>query len=188
MGRATNVFVTDNFEDKYNGSIVINGLRQNIEIPHIIKMLKSESLELEHPAKCVITKTQGSRGKKSYLQLKSVEDAQIFIDKFDGQKTELSDGKIEVEMIRSHDAFHPATVKLRERYHWLKVTNLPFNTTDEKLMNHIRKKSKNIPKSVQVRYHTDGHSAMAFMEMKSSKEAQIVIKKALMSTLDGQQI
>merc|ERR1712157_108797 len=56
------------------------------------------------------------------------------------------------------------------------------------LMNHIRKKSKKIPKSVQVRYQKYWHSAMAFVEMKSSKEAQIVMNKAQMSTLDGQQI
>merc|ERR1712157_91703 len=85
------------------------------------------------------------------------------------------------------DSFSPENMKRIEGYHWLKVINLPSNVMEEQLMNHIRKNSKKIPKSIKVHY-LKGHSAMAFVEMKSSKEAQIVMNKAQMSTLDGQQI
>jgi len=174
----------DDGTNTYDGCIRIDGLHGDIRIPHIIKMLESASLKLQHPAKCRIQDSKRTR--YCTLQLKSKKDAQKFIDQFNGK---IAHGQeLTIKMNKPHPSFSPQSISRDETCQSLLITNLPSKATDQQLMEHIQKQSKKIPQSIRVQHHSKGHPAMAFVEMASSKEAQTVMKKVQMSKLGGQQM
>ena len=71
----------------------------------------------------------------------------------------------------------------------LKISNLSPRVSEKQLTEFIRKKSKKSPQSVDIRRHLlRDFPTFAVVQMETVKEAEMVIKKLQMSSLEGQKM
>jgi len=175
--------------------VSIDKLSESITIPHILKWLKSQSINLDGPQdismRSMITRRRSKAhrvNKTCFVNLKSEDVANKFVKKFNEKKVhigECKDMELHVSKTKISET-ESANMKRQKGFKWLKVTNLKPKTSAEELKNHIQKSSKVSPENVHVRH--SGATLMAFVEMKSPKDAQTAMKKTQMSTLKGNQI
>jgi len=176
--------------------VSINKLSESITIPHILKWLKSQSINLDGPQdismRSEITRRRSKLkahrvNKTCFVNLKSEGDANKFVKKFNGKEVQIGECKDQLHVSKTKiSETESADMKRQKGFKWLKVTNLNPKTNAEELKNHIQKSSKISPENVHVR--RSGATLMAFVQMKSPKDAQTAVKKTQMSTLKGNQI
>ena len=119
-------------------------LSLKISHPHIMELLESASVELEHPLKFII-RTKGKGGHECLFKLKSVNAAKQFVEKFDGFKMEQNEGrKLKVGMLQKDQWFTRKKIKKLQQSVWLKITNLDHYISEKKLAEYIRKKAKRV--------------------------------------------
>jgi len=185
--------------------VKIDELLKPITIPDILKWLKSHSIDLDGPQDIAIStgvNRQRMKTKKRFntvkhevrktcfVKLKSANDANKFVKKFNEKKVnigECKDLKLGVSTTKMPSSLS-ANKKRQKGFKWLKVTNLNPQVDAEELKKHIQKLSKVSPENVHVRHCSDATSSMAFVQMKSPNDAQTAAKKTQMSTLKGNQI
>jgi len=162
-----------------------------------LKWLKSQSINLDGPQdismRSEITRRRSKLkahrvNKTCFVNLKSEGDANKFVKKFNGKEVQIGECKDQLHVSKTKiSETESADMKRQKGFKWLKVTNLNPKTSAEELKNHIQKLSKVSPENVHVR-RSDATSIMAFVQMKSPKDAETVAKKTQMSTLKGNQI
>jgi len=185
--------------------VKIEELLKPVTIPDILKWLKSQSIDLDGPQDIAISTEVNRQRVKSkkrfntvrhevrktcFVKLKSANDANKFVKKFNEKKVnigECKDLKLGVSTTKMPSSLS-ANKKRQKGFKWLKVTNLNPQVDAEELKKHIQKLSKVSPENVHVRHCSDATSSMAFVQMKSPNDAQTAAKKTQMSTLKGNQI
>jgi len=185
--------------------VKIEELLKPVTIPDILKWLKSQSIDLDGPQDIAISTEVNRQRVKSkkrfntvrhevrktcFVKLKSANDANKFVKKFNEKKVnigECKDLKLGVSSTKMPSSLS-ANKKQQKEFKWLKVTNLNPQVDAEELKKHIQKLSKVSPENVHVRRCSDATSIMAFVQMNSPKDAQTAAKKTQMSTLKGNQI
>jgi len=70
----------------------------------------------------------------------------------------------------------------------LRINNLSPKVSEFELKEHIHQKTKKNPKNLEIRYHCNGHPSYALVQMKTSKEADLVVQKVRMTAIQGQSI
>lgn len=188
--------------------VKIDELLTEVTTPDVLKWLKSHKIDLDGPhdinMSCSMLSKRDPPQKKHrfkkhssevrkacFVKFKSANDANKFVKKFNGKKFsigECKDLKLSVARAKLPKSVSTNTKKQGE-FRWLKVTNLKPDVNAKDLRNHFRKLTKNTlsPSKVHIR-HSGASSIIAFVQMKSPKDAEAATKVMQMSTLKGKQI
>jgi len=163
--------------------VLMGPVSQSVNEPHIMDLLNDASLKLDSPSSL---NSSISKFKKKFFRFKlsSDKNARKFVKQFHGRTFPANDGrKVNVRVMKDQSQF---TDKLSGS-EWLKITNLNPSVSEKELMEQIRGIAK--PKFLEFHRHSDEElPSFAVVQMKSSNDADKVVKALRMKKIDGQKV
>jgi len=153
---------------------------------HIMELLESADLKLANPSRTSITITPCSESiNKCRIKLDSVEAAKKFVESFDGFKMKMNGADpLKVNIVRPTHMFKVGKSKR------LKITNLQHDTSEQQLVEHIRKHCEELPQSLDIRRSSRNNKcpSFAFVQMQNLKDAKKAMETVQMTLLNGKRM
>ena len=168
-------------------------LSKCIREPHIVELLEAASVSLDHPLNFMIGGwAKNHKNNFCDLKLQSVDEAKMFVEKFNGFEMEKNEGrKLTVKMWhqKMKKEFSQKEIKEIENSKWLRITNLKHTISEKQLADHIRKETTITPKSVEIRRRLrSNYPSFALAQIGKLKDTKNVMRKFQMSSLEGQKM